>query len=295
MRLKIVLVVALVFGLSCVGMADVTTSKNMPVSKQAQNIKKQDKKAVSNVTRMVAHLSFAVQAIDLKMKSSALKNLAEAKKLCAVIEKSRPEFINDYVYKFGKTTDVVENVSRDYYVPVLDDVSLVGQFDEESIWNKNPKVDEQGLAIVQSSLQLNLKNVASSIDSAEKLIKADKFVDAGKALDGIFKDALSSQEVVTDPIWNVSANITLAREFLEGGKYKSAHFALKAAKSDLDKIEKDKLLKKNGEDAKKLSGEIANMEKSIDKATPSMLKKMKTDLNGWAIKVKSWLVHLQQA
>ena len=134
MKFKIVLVVALVFGLYCVGMADVTTSKNMPVAKQAQNIKKQDKKAVSNVTRMMAHLSFASEAIDLKIKKSALKNLAQAKKLCAVIKKSRPEFINDYVFKFGKTTDVVEDVSRDYYVPVFDDLSLEGQFDENSIW-----------------------------------------------------------------------------------------------------------------------------------------------------------------
>ncbi|PKN51025.1 MAG: hypothetical protein CVU55_14275 [Deltaproteobacteria bacterium HGW-Deltaproteobacteria-13] len=290
MKFKIVLVVLLVFGLSSVGMADVkTTNKALPVSKQAQSIKKQDKKKVSNVTRMMAHLSFASEAIDLKLKKPALKNLAQAQKLCAVLEKSSPEFIDEGIYKFGKTTDVIENVSRDYYVPVFDDISLNGQFDEQSIWKKNPKVDAQGFAIVQSTLQLNLKNVASSIASAEKLIKADKFADAGKALDGIFNEALISQEVVTDPLWTVNANITLAREFLEGGKYESAHFALKAAKSDLEKIEKDNLLKKNGKDAKKLSGEIDKMEKSIDKATPSMLTKIKTDLKAWAKKVKSWV------
>jgi hypothetical protein len=290
MKFKIVLVVLLVFGLSCVGMADVTKSnKALPVSKQAQNIKKQDKKTVSNITRMMAHLSFASEAIDLKMKKAALKNLAQAQKLCTVIEKSRPEFIDEYMYQFGKTTDVIENVSRDYYVPVFDDISLDGQFDEKAIWNKNPKVDAQGLSIIQSTLQLNLKTVASSIASAEKLIKADKYADAGKALDGIFKDALISQEVVTDPLWTINANIMLARQFLDGGKYESAHFALKAAKSDLEKIEKDNLLKKNGKDAKKLSGEIENMEKSIDKATPSMLKKMKADLKGWAKKIKSWV------
>jgi ribosomal protein S20 len=289
MRLKIVLVVAFVFGLSCVGMADVTTSKDMPVAKQAQKIKKQDKKMVSNVTQMMAHLSFASEAIDLKIKKAALKNLAQAKKLCAVIEKSRPKFINNYVYKFGKTTDVVENESRDYYVPVFDELSLEGQFDEKSIWNKNPKVDAQGFAIVQSTLQLNLKNIASSIDSAEKLVKADQFADAGKALSGIYQDAISSEEVVKDPVLTVSSNITLAREYLEGGKYKSAHFALKAAKSDLDKIEKGNLLKKNGAEARNLSGEIENMDKSIDKATPSMLKKMKADLKAWEIKMKSWV------
>ena len=142
MKLKIaLLVVAFVFGLSYVGMAETTTSENQPASKQVQNIKKKDMHTVSKVTRMMAHLSFAAQAIDLKMKSSALKNLAQAKELCTVIEKSRPELISEYVYKFGKTTDVVENVSRDYYVPVSDDVFLEGQFDEKNIWVPNPKVD----------------------------------------------------------------------------------------------------------------------------------------------------------
>jgi hypothetical protein len=282
---KNVLVGALVLGLACVVMADeIKTVQKLSI---AQSIKKQDKNTVGNVTQMMAHLSFAAQAIDLKMKNSALSNLKKAKKLCSKIERSRPETITSYKYKFGKTTYFVEGEHRDYYIPVYNDVSSEGQFDERSIWGKNPKVDEQGLAIVQSKLQLNLKNVASSIIAAEKLTKEDKFVDAGNALGGIFKDAMSSLEVVTDPVWAVWSNIRLAQQFLKGGKYKSAQFALDSAKSDLVKIEKDGIVPENREDAKKLKLALENIQNTLDKAA---IKKLQKNLKVWSTKINDWII-----
>ena len=179
-------------------------------------------------------------------------------------------------------------MARDYYVPVADDVFVDGRFDEKAIWKKNPKVEENGLAIVHSKLQLNMKDVAAAIQSAEKSTKVEKYDDARKALEGVFKDAIRTEEVVTNPVWTVMGNLNLAQEFLKGGQYKSVRYALNAAKSDLQKLEKDSVLTKSGPEVKELSAEIEKIEKNLDEKDPSMAKRVGARLSAWETKVKAW-------
>lgn len=275
----------------CLALADTDgkTNLDLPISKQMQSVEKQDASTVKNATRMMGHLSFAAQAIDLKMKKAALENLTDADKLCSALESSRPEVISKYEYKYGKTTYAVSGVDHDYYVPVADDVFVEGSFDEKAIWRKNPKVEEKGLAIVHSNLQLNLKDVHAAIQSTKKLVSEGKFEDAGRALNGVFKDAMSTQETVSNPVWTVWANLVLAQEFMQGDKYKSVRFALKAAQSDLDRLEKDGILSKSGDEAKALKAELEKIDKTLDEKDPSTTKKVQAAFAGWAKKVRAWL------
>lgn len=280
---------ALVLVLSQTSMAAETKMNlNLPISKQMESIKKQDESTVKNATRMMAHLSFAAQAIDLKMKKSALENLGQAKKLCITLEKSKFELISEYKFKYGKATYAIDGVERDYYVPVADDVFVEGRFDEKEISQKNLKVEEKGLAIVHSSLRVNLANVDSSIESAESLTKDGKFEDARKALEGVFKNALSEEEVVTNPVWTVWSDLMLAQEFMTAGRFQSVRFALNSAQTDLQKLERDGVLTKSGDEAKNLRAEIEKIQKTLDDKDPTTVQKMQAKLNGWAHKVKSW-------
>ena len=291
MKAKIILTtLAVATALSQMGFAATDNTKwDLPISKGFQSIEKKDETTVKNVNLMMAHLSFAAQAIDLKLKKPALENLEQAVKLCATLEKSRPEAISKYDFKYGKATSVIGGLTRNYYLPVADDIFVDERFDEKSIWRKNPVVEVKGLAIVHSNLKLNLQDVVTSINSATKLTKSDKFDEAGTALDGVYKNAISNEEVVTNPVWTVWGNLNLAQAFLKGGQFKNARFALSSAKSDIQQLEKSKVLTKSGAEAKDLQSEIEKIEHTLNEKDPSMVKKIQAKLSHWGAKVKGWL------
>jgi hypothetical protein len=264
-------------------------ASDLPISKEMANIEKKDETTIKNTNMMMAHLSFAAQAMDLQMKAAARKNLEEAKHLCELIDKSKSDSTSKHEYNYGKTTYDVAGVEKNYYLPVFDEVFIDGRFQEKSIWRKNPKVIEKNVALVHSSLQVNMNDVESSIATAQKFTSASQFESASKALDGIFKNAFSSEEVVTNPVWTVWGNLVLAQEFMKAGQFKNVRFALKSAKSDLGKLEKQNLLTKDGEEAKGLEAELQGIEKALDSRDPSMMKKIHTKLHTWALKVKSWV------
>ncbi len=284
----IVGIIAMIF--SCAGIAAVpATNPDLPISKQMQSKSTQSDKAVKNTTEMMAHLSFAAQAIDLGLKKPAMHNLMKAKTISAMLEKSSPEIVSEYDFKFGKSTYSVNGINRDYYLPVADTSFIEGQFAEKDIFGKNPKMEEKSLAIVHSTLQVNLKDVSAAIISAEKYTKNGKFDDARTALNGVYKNAIRSEEVVSNPVWTVWSNITLAQDFLKQKQFKSARFALNAAKSDIEQIEKDKLLTKNGEEAKVLKSELEETEKTLNEKDLSQVKKLEAKLFDWGQKIKNWL------
>jgi hypothetical protein len=262
---------------------------NLPISQEMAELTKQQTPTTKETNSLVGHLSLASQAIDLGMKKDALRQLDAAEKTSQALLKAQPETTSDFKYKFGKLTYDVEGVEKNYYVPIVDDVILESGFSEKSAATKNPKIVEKGIQLVHAKVELNLKNTIASIENTKTLVKSQKFTEAGTALAGVLKDSMHSEEIITNPVWSIWGNLTLAEDFFKKQEFKSARFALGAAKSDLATLEKDKVLQKNSAEAGELKTELDQMDKDINEKDPSSMTKLRKRLSTWSHKVKTWL------
>ncbi|MCB0350304.1 MAG: YfdX family protein [Bdellovibrionales bacterium] len=277
------------FSFLSIGVASpVTSTQGLPISKQIQSVDKEKEKTIDSTNALMMHLSLAALAIDLGLAKEAAANLTQAQKICSSLEASSPEVISMFDFQIGKATYLVEGVERDYYLPVSDNISLEGQLAEKNSWRKNPKIKVKNISLVRSSLALNLKAVDSAVKAAEADVQKGSFHEARVALQGVYNDALQSRTVVTDPVWTVWSNVVLARDFVTSEQYDNARYALKTAKSEIKKLEKDKTLSKSASEAMALRYEIDVIEKNLNKKDPTLLKRAEAKLSSWSHKVKEW-------
>jgi hypothetical protein len=283
------LFLALLPALTGTAMATPSRPTINPIWNHTKPVKSRDQPTLSSVNRLMTRLSLASQALLSKNASAAKSDLMDASVLVRSLEKSRPEIVSNYQAVYGKTHYTYNNMQRDYYVPVADDLALQRVY-ASSEHRGNAEVKLRRADVVETTVQLNLKSVAAAVRGAQSSLSSGKYGAAELALSGIFKNSLTSQVVVTDPLSRVWANLNMAQDFLSQRDYPSARFSLEAARVDLDRLENSKALARNSSDARVFRGDLVSLQKQLNEASisPTASQSIRARLHAWAVKMKKW-------
>jgi hypothetical protein len=193
-------------------------------------------------------------------------------------------------FKYGKVSYTADDQSKDYYVPVVDDLFLLSDYKTAfHLWKDNPDIEETDAGVVWLGLSVDIRQVEKGLEAAESKIEAKEYEGASQALAQIFKDSIVDEVVLTDPIWAVHDDLAFAKSLIEEGHYDAARHALQTARGSLGKLEKQSKAEKQTASFQEMSDQIAKLEHELEQKDPSMSEQMKTKLSGWMNTVDSWV------
>lgn len=240
--------------------------------------------------KMMGHVNLASVALDTRLPKAAQEHVKKAESLAARLASSAPELRAQMQYKFGKVSYTVDDESKDYYVPVVDDVFLLSDYKTTfHVWKDNPDIKETDAGVVWLGLSMDIRQVQKALKDAETKIVAKDYEGASQALTQIFKDAIVDEVVFGDPILAVYDDLALAKNLIGEGHYDAARHALQNARESLGKAEKKSSDEKQSASIEKMSEQIAKFEKELEQKDPSLTEQVSARLSGWMSTVESWI------
>jgi uncharacterized FlaG/YvyC family protein len=239
--------------------------------------------------KMMGHINLASVALDTRLPEAAQDHVKKAESLAAQLRNSAPEVQEQMQFKYGKVSYTVDDQSKNYYVPVVDDLFLLSEYKNTfHTWKESADIDETDAGVVWLTLSIDIREAEKALQDAEAKIEAKDYKGASDVLAQIFKDALVDEVVFTDPIWAVHDNLALAKNLIDEEHYDGARYALEHARKELGKLEKDHAGQKGSESFKKMSDQIAELQGELKKKDPSVSERVHARFAGWTNTVESW-------
>lgn len=264
-------------------------SKILPLEKRFEILATTEKITSETAQKLVGHLTLATMSLDFRLKSSAIDHLetarAEASSLLKDLKSPGKELKN---LSFGKFTYDIGESEKAYYVPVWFSEGVIEEFVDHSL-GLGSKVEIVNSSIIQTTVNLNMKSTLALLSKAQEEVSQNEYEKAQATLSLILKDSIISENKVTDPVLTVWSNLILTREFMENEEYKSARFTMKKAQSSLKLLEKNKILIKDGAEARELHEELNAIARSLDEKAPGFMLKAKNKTKEWILKVRRWI------
>jgi len=243
--------------------------------------------------KMMGHINLASVALDTQLPEAAQEQLKKAESLAAQLRNSAPEVRAQTRFKYGKVSYTVDDESKSYYVPVVDDLFLLSDYESTFRgWKESTDIDETDAGVVWLTLSVDVREAQKALQEAESKIEAKDYKGASDVLAQIFKDAVVDEVVFDDPVWAVHDNLAFAKNLIDEGQYDSARYALQHAREDLGKLEKAHAGQKEVAAFKKMNDQIAKLESELEQKNPSVSERASATLSGWVNTVESWFSEL---
>ncbi|MFO0691897.1 MAG: YfdX family protein [Myxococcota bacterium] len=238
--------------------------------------------------KMMGHVNLSALALDSGLPEAAAEHVATARKLASELERQVPQSTTDTTLRYGKLTYRFEDVEKDYYVPILDDVFLLSDYRQTFRAFRETDLEETEAGVVRVTLRADLRKVEHALDETAARIAARHPREAAESLRSIFRDALVEEEIVTDPTWAIYDNLALARNLVAEHHFKGARLVLSHAQKRLDELEKRSFEAASKGAYHDMHAQIEALSKKLEREDPTLLESADRSIHDWMAKVRSW-------
>jgi hypothetical protein len=238
--------------------------------------------------KMMGHISLAQMALGIPMPDEAARQIKNAQRIESDLASQLPELTIDSKYRFGKVTYDESTTTRDHYLPVLDDMFLLSDFEAVRKGSKTLGLNELDAGLVDVSVALDLREVEAGLANAENYIDKQQYGKARTALASMFTNSIVDETEIEDPELAIAGNLALAKAFLNIGEYDSARYTLKHIQKRLADAKDAKLLGNDKDAVARFSADLEELQKDLRKEDPTVTQRVSNRISHWAETVKDW-------
>ncbi len=262
-------------------------SKKQP-TKEKTPIELQREQSQSLAHKMMGHINLAQFALGIKFPDEAIHHIEKAQAIETQLTSQLPVLKINSSFKYGKVTYDDSHTIKEHYVPVVDDMFLISDY--EAIFKRSK---EQGLkatdaGVVHVGVSVDLREVKTGLDTALKDVNKKEYSKAQNALAAIFNGAIIDEEEIDDPILAISENLALAKSFLNNGQYDNARFTLKYVQKRLNSAKETDFPGADKDSVKELSADLDKLQIDLHKKDPTLTQRIGDRFDHWSKTVKGW-------
>jgi len=238
--------------------------------------------------KMLGHINLAQIALDLNMPAEARKQIERARVLEETLSARMPGTTFSSSFDYGKVAYKDKALLADQYIPIIDDVFLVSDYETIFRRAKELDLDELSAGIMHLGVSLDLREVRDGLHQAAVAVDSHDYGVAKVALSDVFKGAIVDEEEVDDPKLLLAENLALAKAFVDDQQYDSARLTLNHVNDRIKNARKQEFAAIDKASLDRFSSEIDQMSADLRKKDPSMLQRVSDDLSRWGDKVTGW-------
>ncbi|SET55565.1 YfdX protein [Nitrosomonas marina] len=228
--------------------------------------------------KMMGHISLAKFAMTIKMPRQTTHQIEKAQILRAILVSQLPEPRIEADFNYGKI-DYAKNAQvKEHYVPVVDDVLLISDYEDIFDYLKTLNVQETDAGVVELKVAINLDDIKDALDNALQFIEQEEYDNAQQTLAAAFSSAVIEEKEISDPVLAISENLSLAKAFMNNGQYEKSRFTFKHVQALMN----DALEAGIDESVvNKYSGELDALQTALRKKDPSMARSIYDHIDEW--------------
>lgn len=284
-RYLIILLISLIFGaVSTASFAESAQSQTDDTKLIEQEISQNQVLA----HKMMGHINLAKLALELNLTDEASNQLSRAQDIKTNLMQQMPQLKLTSSFKYGKVTHEDETIVTEHYIPIVDDVFLVSEYEEIFKQGKEADVDETAAAIVHVGISVDLQEVDKALTEATAAIGEEDYSKAQKALDDVFKGAIYEEEEVNDPKLAIAENIALARTFIDHGRFESARLTLGHIQNRLNRDKNSELSSVDQASLDEFSASLDKIRRDLREKDPTSAQQISHQLSNWGDAIRSW-------
>ncbi|PSJ16707.1 YfdX family protein [Nitrosomonas supralitoralis] len=262
-------------------------SKNQP-TKEKTPIELQREQTLQLTHKMMGHINLAQFALDIKLPDEASGYIKKAQAIQTELMTQSPELKINSSFKYGKVTYDGSQTIKERYVPVMDDILLISDYETIFKHSKEMGIKETDAGLVHINVMVDLAAVKTSLDNALQDISKKEYSQAQSALAAIFKSAIIDETEIDDPILAISGNLALAKAFLSERQYDKARFTLEYVQKRLSDAKNTSLSGVDQASVDKLSTDLDNLQAELKKEDPTLTQRISDQFDHWKKAVKGW-------
>lgn len=265
-------------------------SKNPP-AKDETLIELQRDKSQQLIHKMMGHINLAQFALSMKLPDEASGHIKKAQIIQIKLAEQLPELKIDSSFKYGKVMYDDSRTIKEHYVPVLDDILLISNYEATFKYSEELGLKETNAGLVHVKVKVDLTEVKANLDAALQDINNKQYDKALSVLIAIFEGAIVDEEEIDDPVLAISGNLALAKAFLSKGQYDKARFTLNYLQNRLIGI---KDVGRSGIDeavVEKLSADLDKLQVELKKKDPTITQRISDRFDQWKKTVKEWVTN----
>lgn len=215
------LIPALIFVQSCALFAAEKLETDAATEETAPALNAEQSQHFQTLThKMMGHISLARFALAIKLPRQTGHQIEKAQIIAANLGSHWPESRINADFNYGKIDYTKNNRIKDYYVPVVDDVLLISDYEDIFNYLRTLNVQETGASLVRLKIAIHLNDIEAALDSAlRSMLEYKKYEEAQQTLATTFNHAVIEEKEIEDPVLAISENLALAKAFLNNAQY----------------------------------------------------------------------------
>ncbi|AEJ02280.1 hypothetical protein Nit79A3_2510 [Nitrosomonas sp. Is79A3] len=265
-------------------------SKNRP-AKDKTLIELQRDKSQQQTHKMMGHINLAQFALDMKLPDEAFEHIKKAQIIQIMLAEQLPELKIDSSFKYGKVMYDDSQTIKEHYVPVLDDILLISDYESTFKRSEELGLKETNAGLVRVTVKVDLAEVKASLDAALEDISNKQYSKALNALTAIFEGAIVDEKEIDDPVLAISGNLALAKAFLSEEQYDKARFTLNYLQNRLIGIKNSGFSGVDKATVDKLSVDLDKLQAELRREDPTITQRIGDQLDQWKKTIKGWVAN----
>jgi len=271
------------------GIVFATEEPNSQSTKEKAPIELQREHTLQLTHKMMGHINLAQFALGIKLPNEANDHIKKAQSIQTELAEQSPELKVNSSFKYGKVTYDDSHTIKEHYVPVMDDILLISDYETIFKHSKELGIKETDAGLVHVNVKVDLNAVKTSLDKARQDISKKEYSKAREALAAIFNGAIVDEEEINDPVLAIFGNLALAKAFLNDGRYDEARFTLKYVQKRLADAKSTALSDVDQSSIEKLSMDLNKLQAELSKEDPTMTQRISNQFDHWKKVVKEWV------
>ncbi len=228
--------------------------------------------------KMMGHIDLARFALAIKLPRQAEHQIEKAQIIKAVLASQLSGPRIDTAFNYGRI-DYAKNARvKDHYVPVVDDVLLISDYEDIFNYLKKLNVQETDASLVQLKIAINLDDIKAALDDAFQLIGHKDYEKAQQLLAAVFSNTVIEEKEIEDPVLAISENLALAKAFLNNAQYEKSRITFKYVQARLDDA-RDTGIDENA--VKRFTAELDELQTALRRKDPSMALSIYDHIDEW--------------
>ena len=238
---------------------------------------------VKEVNKMMGYINLAYLALDIDLPQDAINHIDKAEVLADQVQANTPALMTDSTLKYGKVSFTSQNLTKNYYVPVLDDLFLLSEYD--TVYRHLQQTDA---GVVNFDMLIDLRKIVPALKAGKQDLTRKEYRKAQATFAKIFHEAIVHETEITDPGLVIYDNLALAKNFIQNGLYPSARHTLRNVIKGLVQLEKESLDPTQAQGVNRLSTGIIQLDAELEKRDPAVMQRAGRQFLAWMKTVKSW-------
>ncbi|MEX2493247.1 MAG: YfdX family protein [Nitrospirales bacterium] len=267
--------------------AEIQGQQNPKETVVVSSLEKQSLATVMEIHKMMGYINLAYLALDIDLPRDATNHINKAKGIADRLKGDVPSLMGDSTLKYGKVSFTSQDTTKNYYVPVLDDLFLLSEYDTVYRHLQSIDLKQTNAGVVGLNILVDLRKIAPALETTIQDLNKKNYQKAQTALAKIFIDAIVEEAVITDPRLAIYHNLALANNFIQNGLYPSARSTLKNVKKGLAQLEKEKMGSPHAQLVEALSQEITQLDVQLEQNDPTLMRRVGGQFSAWMKIVKS--------